>query len=170
MPVSPRYITDILANSSKDFKHCVFDLMHRRLRKHNKGWQDICDRIPSDKSEIEVMDLPSLWKARKAKRLNPLFLWKFCCAYHDVVYPFFPAIGDDKRLLFGAVYTTLVHLSVLDRLVEGNPIGHIAPDKKGILPLDSAFVKDRVARFGEYVSFAKAQLERCNSDNDDGGA
>jgi len=173
LPETPRYISEALAQASNDFlnstpvkfKERIFDLMHRRLRKHNKGWQDICDRIPSDKSETGFMDQPSLWKARKAKQLNPPFLWKYCRAYHDVVHPFFPVIGDDKRLLFGAVYTMLVHFSVLDCLVEGNPVIRIAPDKKAALPLDNAFVKDRIARFGEYVSFAQRQLERnkCRS-------
>ena len=177
LPESPRYISEAFAQASTDFlnstpvkfKERIFDLMHRRLRKHDKGWQDICDRIPSKKSETGFMEWPSLWKAMNAEQLNLPFLWRFCCAYHDVVYPFFPTIGEDRRLLFGAVYTTLLHLSVLVRLVEDKPVVRVAPDKTAALPLDSVFVKDRIARFGEYVSFAQIQLERRKADNEGSG-
>jgi len=165
LPESPRYITDFLGKNPSSFKQCFFDHIHEKLREHKKGWQVVCDRMPSDKIEAGYMDWPSVWKAIKAKQLHPPFLWKFCCAYHAVVSPLSNRIVKDKRLFYEAVYMTLLHLTVLDRLVEDKPVIRIAPDKKVALPLDNAFVKDRIARFGEYVSFAQRQLERnkCRS-------
>ena len=161
LPKSPRYITDILVNSinATNFKKCAFGRIHERLKQHGKGWQDICNRIPSEKSATGYMDLPSLWKAINAKQINPYFIFKFYGAYYDIIYPSFPEIGMDKQLCCGAFYMMMLHLSVLDRLVQDNPVIRDGSGKKCIFPLDSAFVKGRISRFIEYVSFAQGQLE-----------
>lgn len=141
-----------LASTPGQFVMGFKAMLYEQLSKFDLTWRALSEEMHYDERRL----YRHLAKAEKL--IKPDFLLDFTKAFHALLKDRIEDFPDDVEMMHSFLVFTFKHLFVLDELNRDNPVAHWPNAKKHPLPLKQSDLRECLAKFDNYVGFAKSAI------------